>query len=35
MNALNELLQNLIQLQSLEFSDVEGKETEAAITELR
>ena len=35
MNALNELLQNLIKLQSLEFSEVEDKDTEAARTELR
>ncbi|HKW30345.1 MAG TPA: C4-type zinc ribbon domain-containing protein [Verrucomicrobiae bacterium] len=35
MNALNELLQSLIKLQSLEFSEVEDKDTEAAITELR
>jgi predicted nucleic acid-binding Zn-ribbon protein len=35
MNALNELLQNLIKLQSLEFSEVEDKNTEAAMTELR
>ena len=35
MNTLNELLQNLIQLQSLEFSEVEDKQTEAAMTELR
>jgi predicted nucleic acid-binding Zn-ribbon protein len=35
MNALNELLQALIKLQSLEFSEVEDKDTEAAITELR
>ena len=35
MNALNELLQNLIKLQSLEFSEVEDKDTEAAMTELR
>lgn len=35
MNALNELLQDLIKLQSLEFSEVEDKETKAAMTELR
>jgi predicted nucleic acid-binding Zn-ribbon protein len=35
MNALNELLQNLIKLQTLEFSEVEDKDTEAAMTELR
>ena|SRR5579859_964052 len=35
MNALNELLQNLIKLQSLEFSEVEDKGTEAAMAELR
>ena len=35
MNALNELLQNLIKLQSLEFSEVEDKNAEAAIAELR
>jgi predicted nucleic acid-binding Zn-ribbon protein len=35
MNALNELLQNLIKLQSLEFSDVEGKDVEAAMMDLR
>jgi len=35
MNALNELLQNLIKLQSLEFSEVEEKTTEAAMAELR
>ena len=35
MNALNELLQNLIKLQSLEFSEVEDKGTQAAIAELR
>jgi|SRR5690348_15143345 len=35
MNALNELLQNLIQLQALEFSEAEDKDAEVAITELR
>jgi predicted nucleic acid-binding Zn-ribbon protein len=35
MNALNELLQNLIKLQTLEFSEVEDKDTEPARTELR
>lgn len=35
MNALNELLQNLIKLQSLEFSEVEEKNAEAAMAELR
>jgi uncharacterized protein len=35
MNALNELLQNLIKLQSLEFSEVEEKTAEAAMAELR
>lgn len=35
MNALNELLQNLIKLQTLEFSEVEDKDAEAAMTELR
>lgn len=35
MNALNELLQNLIKLQALEFSEAEDKDTEVAITELR
>ncbi len=35
MNALNELLQNLIKLQSLEFSEVEDKNAEAAMAELR
>ena len=35
MNALNELLQNLIKLQSLEFSEIEEKNTEAAMAELR
>jgi predicted nucleic acid-binding Zn-ribbon protein len=35
MNAVNELLQNLIKLQSLEFGGVDDKNTEAAMTELR
>ena len=35
MNALNELLQNLIKLQSLEFSEVEDKNAEATMAELR
>jgi predicted nucleic acid-binding Zn-ribbon protein len=35
MNALNELLQNLIKLQSLEFNEIEDPNAEAAITELR
>ncbi|MGA9778135.1 MAG: zinc ribbon domain-containing protein [Limisphaerales bacterium] len=35
MNALNELLQNLIKLQSLEFSEVEDGGTKAAMTQLR
>ncbi|HUA36841.1 MAG TPA: C4-type zinc ribbon domain-containing protein [Candidatus Sulfopaludibacter sp.] len=35
MNTLNELLQNLNKLQSLEFGDVEDKNTEAAMAELR
>jgi len=35
MNALNELLQNLIKLQSLEFDEIEDKSAEAAVAELR
>ena len=35
MNAVNELLQNLIKLQSLEFGGSDDKKTEAAMTELR
>jgi len=35
MNAVNELLQNLIKLQSLEFGGIDDKKTEAAKTELR
>lgn len=35
MNALNELLQNLIKLQSLEFGEIDDKNAEAAMTELR
>ena len=35
MNALNELLQNLIKLQSLEFGEKNGKGVVAAMTELR
>ena len=32
---MNELLQNLIKLQSLEFGEVEGKNAEATMAELR
>jgi len=35
MNALNELLQNLIKLQSLEFDEIEDSNGEAVIAELR
>jgi predicted nucleic acid-binding Zn-ribbon protein len=35
MNALNELLQNLIKLQSLEFGETADKNAEASMTELR
>ena len=35
MNALNELLQNLINLQSLEFDEIEDPNGEAVIAELR
>jgi hypothetical protein len=35
MNALNELLQNLIKLQSLEFGGTSDKDTEATMTGLR
>jgi uncharacterized protein len=35
MNALNELLQNLIKLQSLEFGETADKNAEATMTELR
>jgi predicted nucleic acid-binding Zn-ribbon protein len=35
MNALNELLQNLIKLQSLEFDDIEDPNTKAVMAELR
>jgi len=35
MNELNELLQNLIKLQSLEFGEIEDKNAEATMTELR
>jgi predicted nucleic acid-binding Zn-ribbon protein len=35
MNAVNELLQNLIKLQSLQFSGSDDKKTEAAMTTLR
>jgi hypothetical protein len=35
MNALNELLQNLIKLQSLEFEEIEDANAEAVIVELR
>ena len=35
MNAVNELLQNLIKLQSLEFGGSDDKKTEAAMTALR
>jgi predicted nucleic acid-binding Zn-ribbon protein len=35
MNAVNELLQNLIKLQSLEFDEIEDPNAEKVITELR
>jgi predicted nucleic acid-binding Zn-ribbon protein len=35
MNAVNELLQNLIKLQSLEFGGSKDKNAEATMTELR
>jgi predicted nucleic acid-binding Zn-ribbon protein len=35
MNALNELLQNLIKLQSLEFDEIADPNAEAVIAELR
>ncbi|MGA2684258.1 MAG: C4-type zinc ribbon domain-containing protein [Verrucomicrobiota bacterium] len=35
MNTLNELLQNLIKLQSLEFGETDDKNAEATMTELR
>ena len=35
MNALNELLQNLIKLQSLEFGETDDKNAEATMTGLR
>lgn len=35
MNALNELLQNLIKLQSLEFDESADPNTEAVVAELR
>jgi predicted nucleic acid-binding Zn-ribbon protein len=35
MNALNELLQNLIKLQSLEFDEIEDPNAEAVMAELR
>jgi predicted nucleic acid-binding Zn-ribbon protein len=35
MNAVNELLQNLIKLQSLEFDEVEDANAETVVAELR